>query len=168
MVIRQQPRSSLARTNKVKRLQRVSLLVIAVLLSTLAPQATTAGTGWCRTDPVVAIGGQLADVFVSAPLDAPLLVTGPNHIVITLPLGVDRMLIASTLGFGQGEIVEFAESPSLRATADRIDVRIKVYVPATDDAMPVLVEFAPELVGSLAPASAEGTANTWISLRTWI
>ncbi len=168
MVIRQQPRSSLARIDKVKRLQRVSLLVIVALLSTLTPQGAMAGTGWCRTDPVVAIGGQLADVFVSAPLDAPLLVTGPNHIVITLPPGVGRILVASTLGFGQGEIVEFAESPSLNATADRIDVRIKVYVPATDDSMPVLVEFAPEVVGVLAPASAQGTANTWVSLKTWI
>ena len=45
-------------------------------------------------------------------------------------------------------------------------MEIEAYVPATDDAMPVRVEFAPRAVGILWPASAEGTANEWITLRT--
>lgn len=139
-----------------------------VLLFALAPQGANAGTGWCRTDPAVAIDRRPAEIFVGAPSEAPLFVTGPTHIVITVPPGIDAMLVASGVGFGQGEIVEFAESPSLKSTAEQIDIRIKVYVPAADNTMPVLVEFAPEVVGIFAPASAEGTANTWVSLRTWI
>ncbi len=162
--------SRLVLTPVVQVNQGRGMLVLGglVLLFALSTQGANAGTGWCRTDPAVAVDGHLANVFVSGPLDAPLLVTGPTHIVVTVPPGVDTILVASSLGFGQGEIVEFAESPSLKATAESIDVRIKVYVPATDDTMPVLVEFAPEVVGILAPSAAEGTANTWISVKTEI
>jgi hypothetical protein len=51
-------------------------------------------------------------------------------------------------------------------TGDRIELRIKVRVPARSDAMPIRVEFAPRVVGILQPAAAEGNANEWISLRT--
>ena len=142
----------------------LALLLISPFLTLSAP-ATAAGTGWCRSDPVVMIGGHVADIFVSAPLHAPLVVTGPTHIIVTVPLEVDTFLIASGPGFGHGEIVEFAESPSLDVTSDSIEVRIKVFVPATDETMPVLVELAPQILGLLAPATAEGTVNDWISLK---
>ncbi len=166
MVLRLLSRLLLTRAVRANPYRGMVVLGGLLLLFTLVTPGALAGTGWCRTDPAIAIDGHLANVFVSAPLDAPLLVTGPTHIVVTVPPGVDTILVASSLGFGQGEIVEFAESPSLKATAESIDVRIKVYVPATDDTMPVLVEFAPEVVGILAPAAAEGTANTWISVKT--
>ncbi len=168
MVLQLLVRLTLTRFVRVNQRRRISALVTVAFLFALVAQGAHAGTGWCRTDPAVAIEGRPADIFVAAPLDAPLLVTGPTRIEVTVPPGIDVMLIASSLGFGQGETVEFAESPSLKATAERVDVLIRVYVPATDDTMPVLVEFAPEVVGILAPASAEGTANAWISLRTWI
>jgi hypothetical protein len=143
----------------------VAVLVVGAILGQVAPSAG-AMRMWCRTDPVVAIDGDLADVFVSGPLEAPTLVTGPNQIVITVPEGVHAKLVASTLGFGFGEVVTFEESRRLRATARGIELKVAVYVPATDDAMPVLVEFAPRIVGILQPASAEGTANAWVTLRT--
>jgi len=111
------------------------------------------------------IDGDVADVFVSAPPDAPLKVSGPTRIVVSTPPGVDAVLIASTLGFGRGEVVEFAQSPSLKVGPEGIELRIRVSVPATDDEMPVLVEFAPRVVGVLAPVAAQGTANDWISVR---
>ena len=142
-------------------------LVLMVVVAALATATDAAAIRtWCRTDPVVAIDGELADVFVAAPANAPLLVTGPNRIVVKVPPGVRARLVASDVGFGKGEEVTFEESRKLRVTDDGIEVRVEVYVPATDDDMPVRVEFAPRVVGILSPASAEGTANAWVSLQT--
>jgi len=140
-------------------------LAVTAILMVLSVSGTAAGVGWCRTDPVIMVDGAVADVFVSAPLDAPLKVTGATRIVVTTPPEVHAVLIASTLGFGRGEIVEFEQSPSLKLGAGDTDLRIQVFVPATDDAMPVLVEFAPRILGILAPVTVEGTANDWISVR---
>jgi hypothetical protein len=125
-----------------------------------------AGIGWCKTDPIVLIDGQIADIFVSAPLDAPLRVTGPTVIVVTLPVGVVGAVVLTDLGFGRGEQVSFNSSHALRVTADGIQVRIAVYVPATTHDMPVRVEFAPRLLGLLDPDSVDGMANAWVILRS--
>ena len=142
----------------------VALFLVGSALALADPAAAI--RNWCRTDPVVSIDGELADVFVSAPAEAPTLVTGPNRIVVRLPAGVRATLVASDLGFGKGTAVSFDEAKRLRVTDRGIEVEIEAYVPATDDAMPVRVEFAPRAVGILWPASAEGTANEWITLRT--
>jgi hypothetical protein len=150
------------------RLRRPSLvpaLALVVLAFVLAAPGAAAVKGWCKTDPVIMVDGQIADVFVSAPLYAPLKVTGPTQIVVTVPVGVDAWLVASDLGFGRGEVVTFAESSDLQRTATGVEVEVAVYVPATT-AMPVRVEFAARLLGILAPAWAEGTANAWVSLKT--
>jgi hypothetical protein len=125
-----------------------------------------AGVGWCKSDPVVQIDGQLADIFVSAPPEAPLVVTGPTQIVVTHPVDVDAALILSDLGFGKGEEVTFVASRSLRVRDHTIPLRIAVYVPAADNGLPVKVEFASGLSGLLSPSSANGTANAWVILAT--
>ena len=140
-------------------------LVLACGAATVAAPEAGAYRTWCRTDPVVSVGGVVVDVFVSGPLNAPTLVTGPTLVVVTVPRGVDAWLVASDVGFGRGERVSFEESGALRATVGGVEVRVDVYVPSRDDDMPVLVEFAPRVVGLLAPASAEGTANRWVSLE---
>ncbi len=134
-------------------------------LGLLGPSAS-AGVGWCRTDPVVVIDGHLADIFVSARFDDLSKVNGPTDIVVSTPVGVDAELAIATAGFGYGEKVRFVQSESLKVTSEGIELRIKVRVPALDDAMPIRVEFAPRVVGVLQPAEAEGHANEWISLRS--
>jgi hypothetical protein len=114
------------------------------------------------------IDGAIADVFVSAPLTAPLKVTGPTEVVITVPEGVETAVVLTDLGFGRGETVTFKESARLRRTADGVQLKVAVRVPARDDEMPVRVEFAPRILGILWPDSAEGTANDWVVLRTTI
>jgi hypothetical protein len=138
----------------------------AFILLVVSVMPAYAGIGWCKSDPVVAIDGELAEIVVSAPVDAPLVVTGPTQVVVTLPDGVDGALLVTDLGFGQGYEVAFAHSKGLKVTDQGIQVWIAIYVPATDSAMPVQVEFAPGVVGLLAPASAMGTANAWIKLKT--
>src|SRR5689334_11274615 len=90
----------------------------------LGPQAASAGRAWCRSDPVALIDGQLADIFSSAPLDAPLHVTGPTQIVVTAPQGVNALLASPGVGFGRGENVRFAHSRKLKQTARGIQLKI--------------------------------------------
>ncbi len=135
------------------------------LLPALAPRPAAALRSWCRTDPLLEIGGALADLAVLGPPSAAARVTGPTRVVVAVPKGVDARLVAKDPGFGKDWSFAFEDSGRLKATALGIDVRIDVYVPASDGAMRVRVEFAPVGAGLLAPASAEGTANRWIVLR---
>jgi hypothetical protein len=143
---------------------RWALTLMSILMIVSASTAT-AGVGWCRSDPVIMVNGNISDIFVSAPLDALLVVTGPTQIVVTTPPDVDAVLIASTLGFGHGEVVAFEQSRSLKVSDEGTELRIQVFVPATDDQLPVLVEFSPRLIDILSPITSEGTANDWISFR---
>lgn len=146
----------------------VRTLVVAALAAVLlAPSGTAMGSiGWCKSDPVVRIGDNVVDIYLSAPADAPLKVTGPNEIIIIVPDTVSAAAIEVPLGFGKGESVTIEHSRKLKETTDGIDVIVKAYVPAWDDTMPVIIEFAPNIVGLLGPTTAQGTANTWITLQT--
>ena len=159
-----QPSTSLTRRTAT-RLLATGVAALGVPLATGA-RGADAARAWCRTDPVVMIGGVIVDIFIAGPLDAPLLVTGPNQVVVVVPVGVDATLVAKDLGFGRGEEVSFKESNNLTVTENGIEVIVRVYVPARDDAMPVRVEFAPRLLGILSPEWVEGTANEWVVLRT--
>ena len=56
----------------------------------------------------------------------------------------------------------------LQKTDKGVEVRVQVYVPARDSTMPIKVEFSPRLLGLLWTDSAEGTANEWITLDTFL
>ena len=150
---------------------RIRLLLALTLMSVafvaMVPSASAA-RAWCRTDPIVLINGTLADVFVSGPLLAPLTVTGSTKLVITVPEGVKGHVILTDLGFLRGYNVVISQSSELEQTSKGVEVRIAVYVPARDSRMPVKVEFAPRLLGLLWTDSAEGTANQWITLDTFL
>ena len=148
---------------------RARLLLVFALVTlafvVMAPGASAA-RAWCRTDPIVVIDGTLADVFVSGPLLAPLKVTGPTKMIVTVPEGVKTQMILQDLGFLRGYDFKFQESSALQKTAKGIEVQVEVYVPARDNEMPVKVEFSPRLLGILSPEAVEGTANEWITLKT--
>jgi hypothetical protein len=85
----------------------------ALAASATATRAEAART-WCRTDPVVKIDGQVADVWLSSYWELHKTATGPSEIVISVPPGVSTELLASDLGFGRhGYVVSFQEDPSL-------------------------------------------------------
>jgi hypothetical protein len=155
-----------ARPASSRRVFAASVASAGLLLVT-GTRESAALRAWCRTDPVVIIGDDLADVFVSGPLSAPLKVTGPNTIVVTVPLGVRaEVILPDPIGFGRGNEFRFAESSKLRRTEAGIEVTIVVRVPARDDEMPVKAEFAPRVLGLLRPDFARGAANEWVTLRT--
>ncbi len=139
--------------------------VLAVFSLGVTVRDAGAYRSWCRSDPVVVVGDAVADIFVSVPLDGLSRVTGPTQIVVTVPVGVGVTLATPGAGFGYGEAVTFVESPALEATNDGVQVRVAVYVPSSDDAMPIQVEIAARVVGILAPVSAEGKANGWVKLK---
>jgi hypothetical protein len=144
-----------------------TLVFVVLALSLMVPSSTASRSrGWCRSDPAVKIGDDVADIFVSAPVNAPLNVTGPNRIVVFIPDTLSGLVLVETLGFGKGEKVTIVESPNLQVTEDGIEVKIKVFVPVNDHKMPVRVEFAPRVVGLLAPDREKGFANDWIVLET--
>jgi hypothetical protein len=146
---------------------RFLLLLMAMLVVLFGPlaQQADASKAWCRTDPVVVIGGQITDIFVAGPLSALLVATGPTEIVVTVPTGVDAWLLLPDLGFGKGVNVSFEESSSLSTSRKGVQVEVAVFVPASED-IPIRVEVAPRVLGILWPATTEGTANQWLALST--
>ena len=122
-----------------------------------------ASRGWCRSDPFIAIDGVIIDIFCTAPLEAPLSVTGPTEIVVSVPVGVSASLVVAGVGFGRGEVVRFEEANRLKQLADGLELEVGVYVPASRE-LPIGVELARNLVGILTPTTAEGVTNQWITL----
>lgn len=149
---------------------RRAVLGVAVAAAVIGMLATgpsaQAGKGWCRVDPVVIIDGQVTDIFVGSDPSALLTTTGPIQIVVTVPAEMSATHVISDLGFGRGYDFSIVESSQLVATADSVPVDVEVYVPATGDALPVSVYFAPRLLGLLQPASTDGHANAWVELTT--
>lgn len=111
------------------------------------------------------IQGNIVDIFVTAPLLAPLKVTGPNQIVISTPPGIDSTLLLAGPGFGRGEKVQTETAQHLKVSDREFEVEVRVYVPARSN-MDIGVEFAPNILGILSPDKASGKANEWITLRT--
>jgi len=149
----------------VSRIVPVQLVLLFCLaFSSAAPAA--ASVGWCRSDPVVLVNLTLADVFTSAQIQDLTKVTGATQIVIVTPIEVFATLATPGLGFGYGEFVTFQKSSHLKFTSAGIQVMVKVFVPSTDNAMPIRIYFAPRIVGLLQPMSAEGHANSWVVLGT--
>lgn len=129
------------------------------------PDVAEAGRGWCRTDPLMLINGDLVDIFCTAPLSLLLSATGPTEIVVTVPKGIKAHLLLAGPGFGRGEKVRIEKSNELKAGKRRVDVQVDVFIPANDD-LEVGVEFAPRLLGILDPDIAEGRTNSWVTLKT--
>lgn len=147
--------------------RRHILLSAAALAAGIAgpPRPAEAARGWCRTDPLILIDGELADIFCTAPLSMLLQATGPTEYVVTLPRGVDGKLLLAGPGFLKGETLEFRHSRKLKKTKSGIEIKVAVRVPAKED-LPIGLEFAPRILGILNPDRAEGFANSWVSLRT--
>jgi hypothetical protein len=138
-------------------------LAFALLAQTAAP--ASASIGWCRSDPVVLIDLVPADVFVSAQWEDLGKISGATQVVIVMPTTVKTSAGVPTIGFGYGEQVSFERSNGLRTTWSGVQLRIKVRVPSSDNSVPIRVEFAPRLIGIVAPVTVEGHANSWITFN---
>ena len=160
------PSAPLERRYTRRAAARLLGLSALALPAGLTVREADAATAWCRTDPIVVINDVIVDIFVSAPLTAPLKVTGPTQVEVTVPVGVKAWTLLTDLGFGRGEVVTYKQSDRLRVRNGVVEVKVRVYVPSRDSSMPVRVEFAPRILGILNPDSAQGTANSWVALTT--
>lgn len=149
----------------LKKLMTAVLLALVVLTVTALP--ASAGRAWCRADPIFLIDGRLVDVMVAGPLLAPLQVTGPTKVTITVPEGVKAWHVLSDLGFGRGYQVVIKQSKELQVTADGTQIRVDVYVPARKN-FEIRVDAGVGVLGILAPTSVGGTANRWVTLHTLV
>ncbi len=139
-------------------------LALVFLALALTAHGATAGISWCRTDPVVDIGGKRAHVLVASPVDVVAKATGPTRVVIAVPAGVSTQLIEADNGFGHGWTVSFAHSDQLRVAAQGIEVRVSTYVPASAT-MPVLTDVTN---GGAVLGSSMGTTNGWTTTKVWL
>src|SRR4051794_27078024 len=93
---------------------RRRVLRSAVALAAMAiigdRQASLAGRGWCRSDPLITIEGVPVDIFCTASFAAPVRVKGPTQIVVSVPAGVSTALVLAGPGFGRGETLRFEET----------------------------------------------------------
>ena len=136
------------------------------LPAAFAARGAGAQRAWCRADPLLRIAGQEAHVYVASYVEMRAAATGKIRLVVTIPDRVEAKLLDVLADFGEGYDVDFARSRDLRAASGRVPVRVAVYAPASDGTLPVLVDFVPVGSGPLAPASAAGTANAWLTLTT--
>lgn len=138
---------------------------LAAATGLVVPSASAGFRGWCRTDPLISLDGELANIFVSAPLKMLAKNSGPVEYVVTVPEDVKARLILLGLGFGRGERCRFETSRKLKKTEDGIELHIAVEVPARAD-LPLALEFAPRVLGLLWPESAEGRSNRKVVMET--
>lgn len=141
-----------------------SMGLLAVLVMLTAP-SVDAGVTWCRSDPVVNIGGKRAHVWVSGGEGILESVTGPTRVKIFVPEGVDYELIRMDEGFGQSYDVRFVEDRDLRVAERGIQVRVEVYVPADDD-IPVRVEVTDRADDLLDRTT--GSTDEWLVAKAWL
>ena len=146
----------------VRRTLAPLALVLAVLF-VAAPQVS-ANIGWCKTDPVLAVGDEVFNIYVSAPEEILQSANGPTDVVVQVPLGTAAEALWTDPGFGFGETVTILEDARLRGRGGGMQLLVSVTVPASTT-MPVLVEIVPESTG-VAIASAIGATNQTVHIRT--
>ena len=149
--------------------RRALLALLAMLLLSLAVGSDTASAGraWCRSDPVIKVDGGVADVYLSSYVEINQAATGPAEIVIALPVGSVGQLLATDNGFGGlGYRVSFVTDSTLKRTNGITQVVVRAYVPSSDSALPLQVDFAPRS-SNLRAATASGQVNQyWVALKT--
>jgi hypothetical protein len=106
-------------------------------------------------------------VLVAGPLLAPLQVTGPTKVVVTVPADVQAHHLLSDLGFGRGYAVSIIRSPDLQVTDAGAEIQVDVYVPARRH-IPIAVDIANDILGILSPTSAYGHSSQWITVKAVI
>ena len=147
-------------------LVRGPLVGLHAVLLLLDARSAGALVQWCRTDPVVEIGGERMHVYVSGPADLLGAVTGPTVVEITVPIGVPVSLVSTDSGFGLGWDVRFAESDRLRVADQGIEVRIRTRVPADTHRLVVVTEVTDGNGGLLATMT--GATNTGDTAKAWL
>ena len=154
---------------------RPALRFAAPMLAVLTLVLLNAGIAgaisqWCRSDPVVEIGGKRAHVYVSSYEGIEDAVTGANKVRFTVPEGVSTELLSTDEGFADlGYDVRFVRSDDLRANDRGIQIQVDVRVPVDPDVpgaldLPVKIELT-DGQDKLRARKIGGT-NEWVTVRS--
>ncbi len=135
---------------------------LIALLMVAAP--ASAGVSWCRSDPIIMVDGQVANILVSKDANHKAKITGATLLVVEVPSGSDYRLIDMDNGFGFGYQITFVENSNLVSKNGFVEVRVKVMVPADDSSLPVRVELQPQ--GKVKSFNKVGSANEWFATGT--
>jgi hypothetical protein len=156
---------------------------IVALPVAIEGREAAASRGWCRTDPVIELRtpdgrrGNQAAIYLSAKLEEYEFNNSSGDIVIEHPKDAKtNKLWEDPNGYlGQGISTNFAINERLRFGRRAMDVRVRVYIPASRNDMAIKLEWAPGPIGwdadgSPLPApviaSASGYANRWITISS--
>jgi hypothetical protein len=137
----------------------ISLSLVALAILVLASPAL-AGRRWCASDPIVALNGHDAQLWVAIPEEYQSLVTGPIDIQISTPKGVTTETLFLDAGFnGYGEKVKFSTLTKGKLYADgSFDVQVRVQVPINTKNM---AKIPLQLTVSAGGQADQITADSW-------
>ena len=147
-------------------LVRGPMIVLLAVLFMLDARGAGAIVEWCRSDPVLDIGGERMHVYVSGPVELLQVVTGPTIVEITVPAGVPVALISTDAGFGLGWDVRITESNQLRVGGRGTEVRVRTSVPASINGLTVLMEVTDGNQSVLD--SKTSSTNGWQTVKVWL
>ncbi len=143
----------------------VQIVGLLALLMAVSASSTGAAFYWCKTDPVVDIGGKRAHIYVYAAEGILTAVTASTEVIISVPKGVSTDLISTDNGFGLGWEVAFKESKSLNVTKRGIQVEVEIFVPASED-LPAKAEIT-DREDDVVDEDI-GETNRKLKLKTWL
>ena len=153
----------------LSRRQALRVVGGAALAIPLGLQVHEAGAArtWCRTDPTLAIGGLIANIYVSGEVDKRYDTSGPIKLVVNVPKATSTEVIAADNGFGHGYDIRFKPTKALKNDSKRIEVAVDVYVPGTVKGknQMILVEFVHDGAVEVADRDVK-KMNEWISVKT--
>ncbi len=123
------------------------LFALAPLLAVLGLALPAQAALWCKTDPIVRLGGTQVQILVSIPQEYTSRVSGPVEVEVNTPRSVKRELLSTDPGFGgYGESVTFGDL-TLPVRGKTFPTAINVRVPVggiAAERVPVQVEVLPE------------------------
>lgn len=112
----------------MKRL--IGSMTFALIALVLFAPSAAAGREWCAKDPVVTLNGTAVQILVAVPAEYIAAVSGPIHVQIAVPSGVQTEVIYLDAGFNNhGESVRFRTTDAVVAADGSFDVRIRAHVP---------------------------------------
>ena len=149
--------------------RRAPLLLLSLLVL-VAPafhtSAAAKGTGWCRVDPGLSIGGRETHINLFAEASMLEWADGPIQLVVTVPQGDEGVttLLYMDSGFGYGYDLVIKTSKTLKDSSSGIDIVVEAYAPAGGRYLAMQVELVPVSAGK-SPTYAKGTSDQWVTLK---
>lgn len=103
-------------------------LSLAVLATLLVASPASAGRRWCARDPIVALNGNVVQVWVAIPEEYVSLVNGPIDVQFETPAGMTRTVVLTDGGYnGHGEVISFSDDAHSTIDSNG-DFRVRIWV----------------------------------------